>query len=507
MPDAPRQHPTLAQVLVPAVGLVALLLLVAVVASPGSFLVRVAPVVDDAGAPATPDAPAPPVGLPAPPRDDPVPQQAERAGSDAVTSAFEDLLELRDEAVATGDADDWTSTTAEEVLGRESFTALSGLPLTRFESSLVPGTLLAGDVGDVGDAGAWSARVETVFELAGGPVVERTDTVTLAPVTSEPVTSAPVTSAPVTSARVTLAPTVSGGVSPGADSTWQVRSWTPYPEQGELGTAAPWDLGPVHASVTERAVVLSWVAPEGTPADAATWGAQVGGWADAGAVTVDSYLGTAWPRVSLLLVPATVEQFVALVPGPRPAVDDVYAAVTTDVDTPDDGGGDLVVLNPTARSELVAETWQVTVTHELVHVASGARFGDEQEAWLAEGFADLVGWSALVPATVEREVVAARLLERVATGAVDASALPAAQQFGDPDPDVVGDAYEGSWLAALLLEDELGTEGLISLYTAASQGTDDARGRVDAALLAATGQGRDAFEARWGAFVVDLATS
>lgn len=470
------------------------MLLVALIASPGSLLVRVSVAPDvpvAAGQPVTPSAQAalPRAAEPDLRRSDPGAQ---------VAATLAELLARRDVAVRSGRDDGWS--TSGVAADDEALAVLASMPVTRFESSLVPGSL--GPVGSDGSAATdgaggadgaddpdgataqqWQARVETVYELADGPVVERTDTVVLAP------------------------PAADGGAT-APTGRLEVVSWTPYPEEGEIGTAAPWDLGPVSTTVGERAVVLSWH-PD-VPGDAAAeaadgWGEQVSSWADSGAVTVDSYLGTGWPRLSLVLAPATAEQYAELVPGPRPATDDVFAAVTADVRTPD-GGGDLIVLNPLARDELVDQTWQVTVTHELVHVASGAIYGDEQEIWLAEGFADLVGWSTVVPGVVDRDVVAARLLQRVAAGTAQTDDLPGPAEFGAEDADVVGDAYESAWLAVLLLEDQIGTDALLATYAAASQGEGDAGERTDRALLEATGEGRQAFEDRWGEYLRALAT-
>ncbi|MGJ7441418.1 hypothetical protein [Aquipuribacter sp. MA13-6] len=475
----------------PAAGLVGLLLLVALIASPGSLLVRVsvAPEVPvAAGEPVTPSAQA------ALPRAEPDLRAADPAAQ--VTARLAELLVRRDVAVRSGRDDGWS--TSGVAADDDALAVLASMPVTRFESSLVAGSLepLTGGSTEAGSTGAgtataddpsqqWQARVDTVYELADGPVVERTDSVVLAPA------AAPATPGEDTSAAL------------------EVVSWTPYPQEGEIGTAAPWDLGPVSTTVGERAVVLSWH-PQDVPGDdsalaADSWGEQVGSWADSGAVTVDSYLGTGWPRLSLVLAPATAEQYAELVPGPRPATDDVFAAVTTDVRTPD-GGGDVVVLNPLARDDLVDQTWQVTVTHELVHVASGAIYGDEQDIWLAEGFADLVGWSTVVPGVVDRDVVAARLLQRVAAGTTGVEELPGPEQFGASDADVVGDAYEGAWLAVLLLEDQIGTDALLDLYATASQGEGAAGARTERALVAATGEGRDAFEDRWGEHLRRLAT-
>ncbi len=476
------------QVLGPSTAAVLLLLLVAaLVVRPDGLVLRVS--ADDresvvapldgpgTGAAASEGRPAP--GQAAPPREDlqaPPPDRAE-----AVAAALGELLRQRDGAVLSGDGAVWTAVSADPTdtdLPDGSFTVLMSLPVTRFESSVVPGTVQA--VQD-GAGGGWQARVETRYGVAGAEDVVRSDSVRLA--------------------------------RPREDAGWRVVSWAAYPEVGDAGTTAPWDLGEVHATVGNRGVVLSWVdrgAADGSRSvgqleGAQAWGGQVSGWVEHGAVVVDSYLGTGWPRTTLLLAPATTAQYDALVPGPAPTAPDVFAAVTTDVETPD-GVGDLVVLNPTAREELVAQTWQVTMTHELVHVASGARYGDGQEIWLAEGLADLVGWSDVVPGTAGRERVAARLLERVRAGTAEAD-LPDADDFSSADPDVVGDAYEGAWLAALLLQDELGLEGLLGLYEAASEGPGSPAERLDGALVAATGEGRAAFETRWRAYLSDLATA
>jgi len=474
-------------VLGPAVAVVVLLLLLALVARPGSFVVSVgeppapAPATEDAGPAAGPSSPAA-GGQAAPPREDPEP--AEPAPGVEALATLADFLLQRDASVLSGDAVAWTASSADPsdaAVPDGSFTVLRSLPLTRFESSVVADTLRPVEAPVAGED--WQARVETLYAVAAATPVVRTDTVLL--------------DVPV------------DGLG------WRVVSWTPYPSLGEIGTAAPWDLGEVHTLVGERGVVLAWADPT-TPddgslpsqrlQDAQAWGGRVATWVERGAVVVDSYLGTGWPRTTLVLAPATTGQHDALVPGPVPERPDVFAAVTTDVQTPD-GVGDLVVLNPTARSDLVEEAWQVTVTHELVHVASGARYGDGQEVWLAEGLADLVGWSTVVPASVGREDVAGRLLERVAAGSADVQDLPDADDFTASDTEVVGDAYEGAWLAALLLQDELGVDALLALYEAASEGPGPARQRTDAALREATGDGREAFRTRWTAYVTSLAVA
>ncbi|MFC5382283.1 hypothetical protein [Aquipuribacter nitratireducens] len=476
--------------LLAAAGVLVALVLVVAVLTPRALVVDVARAPEaaeaaggDGAAVGTAGRPVP--SVPAAPTDDAPPptlpstEAPAGAGPDPDAVAREDVLaalgsalQRRDRAALAGvDPAGWQAAGGDEA----SYRALTGLPVTRFTSAYVADSLAP--EGAEGTAG-WTARVRTTYGLGAAVPVERLDTVRLE----------------------------------GSAGAWRPTGWQPWPEEGAIGTSAPWDLGPVAAFQGERSLVLAWLATGAgqpgprTAEEATAWARQVAGWADTGSVTVDSFVGTGWPQVSLVLAPATTAQFEALTPGERPGTEEVLAALTTDVTTPE-GPGDVVLLNPTARGDLVPDTWQVTVTHELVHVAAGARWGDDQELWLAEGLADLVGWSTVVPGRVDRELVAARLLSRVGRGEAAVDRLPPPEAFAGSDPDTVGDAYEGAWLAALLLQDEIGTDALLELYAAASDPTAgaDPVARTDAALRAATGQGRDAFEQRWGDYVTALA--
>ncbi|WP_336922685.1 hypothetical protein [Aquipuribacter sp. SD81] len=467
---------------------VGVLLLVALVSSPTSLLlVRAEPAppvaapravvpseaVDAAAGRPVPEPTEPEVRAPAPEVPSPV---------DSVEAALEAALDARDGAVARRTPGGWTAAGGSDA----DFRIVLSLPFTRFESEVVDDALEPVGDADPAAAGEWTARVRTTYSLDGTLAVQRQDTVTL---------------------RRGAEPADAEGALAGADR-WRVVTWEPWPAEDALGTPAPWQLGPVAVARGERGLVLAWPeapAGEAEVAAATTWAQELAGYVETGAVVVDSYLGTGWPRDSVLLAPATPEQFAALVPGERPDGDGVFAALTIDVTTVD-GTGDVVVVNPGARAELTDDTWQVTLTHELVHVASGALYGDTQELWLAEGFADLVGWSTVVPGRVDRELVAARLLSRVRSGDAAATVLPPREAFSEGDADVVGDAYEGSWLAVLLLEDEIGTDALLDLYAQASDESvaETAEERTEAALLTATGQGREAFEQRWSAYVTAL---
>ena len=402
----------------------------------------------------------------------------------AALGAARTLLQGRTAAVAARDAALWSSASSDPGSAAAEFSVLASLPVTRFDAHVVADTLERvpapgssnadpGEAVGQGDPGErWRAHAVTTYQLGESLTVRREDTFELVP----------------------------------AGGGWQLAAWQPYPSDGAV---APWQLGPVVHVTGARAVVLAWPtaaeAAAGAPGlhaatDRAT---QALLWVQAASAEVDDVLGTAWPRTSLVLVPGTGEQYSRLVPGEQPLVDDVYAAVTADTATPG-ATGDVVVLNPAARDELDADTWQVTVTHELVHVASGALHGDDQPLWLSEGLADVVGWSSLVRRPADRDRVAGRLLDRVLTGQ-GPERLADREQFTSDDPDVVGDAYDGSWLAALMLLDRVGQEGLLSLYAATSSGEGTPEERFDAALQQQVGIDAAAFEQEWLDYLAGLA--
>lgn len=442
------------------------------------------------------DAPQPVVAgsaipvLPAPDRDPraeaAAQEQAARASALAGATA---LVADRTAAVAARDATSWVDSASDAATAAAEFAALVSLPVTAFEIRVVEEAVERDrDVLTGVGPGTWRGRAVTTYQLGSSLAVRREDSFSLLP---------------------------------DADGGWRLSGWAASPQDG---ATAPWQLGPVAHVEGPRAVVLSWPTAQeqtDTPGDLAAAterAAQAASWTATGSELVDGVLGKDWPRTSLMLVPGTGSQYSALVPGEQPLVDNVYAAVTADTVTVS-GTGDVVVLNPAARSELQPETWQVTVTHELVHVASGAVHGDGQPLWLSEGVADLVGWSEVIDEPAERDLVAGRLLDRVLAGDGPRS-LAGQPEFTATDPEVVGDAYDGSWLAVLLLQDRLGRDGLMDLYAATSSGDgapvdgapDDRtpedrtpEDRFDAELVARAGLDTASFEALWLQYLAGLA--
>ena len=103
---------------------------------------------------------------------------------------------------------------------------------------------------------------------------------------------------------------------------------------------------------------------------------------------------TGAPARVLVLAPSTAAEADALL-GRAPSSGAAPVAATTEGPTGAAGTatGDRVVLDPTAFGRLTASGRDVVLTHELAHVAVRSTVPGRPAAWLAEGYADHVGYA------------------------------------------------------------------------------------------------------------------
>ncbi len=157
-----------------------------------------------------------------------------------------------------------------------------------------------------------------------------------------------------------------------------------------------------------------------------------------------------------------------------------------------------VVVNPDVFAGLGARGAQVVMTHESVHVATGAASPGPRgvvPAWLLEGFADYV---ALRDVHLPVRRTAAQTIGQARQAGLPA-ALPGEQDF-DATEDRFGAAYEASWLACRLIADVAGEAALVGLYDDVSSGGD-----LDAALRERAGLGVGDLTRRWRGVLARLA--
>lgn len=209
-------------------------------------------------------------------------------------------------------------------------------------------------------------------------------------------------------------------------------------------------------------------------------------------------LATQWagtPGRVLVLAPARAAEADGLLGrSVEGGVDDVAATTEGPTGPAGTATGDRIVLDPTAFGRLTPAGRDVVLTHELAHVAVRATVPGRAAGWLAEGYADHVGYAR---ADVPAARVLAPLLEEVRAGRGPHD-LPTARDL-DPASAAIELPYLGAWQAVELLVAEHGEAALRRFVLAGSStGSDaDAEAATDAALLAVLGTSRGELVRAW----------
>ncbi|MEU0487045.1 hypothetical protein ABZ260_48810 [Streptosporangium sp. NPDC006013] len=127
---------------------------------------------------------------------------------------------------------------------------------------------------------------------------------------------------------------------------------------------------------------------------------------------------------------------------------------------------DRVIVLPSGYARLSTTGRDVVITHELVHVATGATRGGRVPMWLSEGFADYVGYR---DAGIPVRTAAAELAAEVRAGVLPAR-LPGPADFA-PGAPRLAQVYEEAWLACRFIAERFGEKALVRLYGGDVTGT------------------------------------
>jgi hypothetical protein len=152
------------------------------------------------------------------------------------------------------------------------------------------------------------------------------------------------------------------------------------------------------------------------------------------------------------------------------------------------------VLDPAAFDRLTRSGRDVVLTHELAHVAVRATVAGHPAGWLAEGYADHVGYRR---ADVSPRRLLAPLVAAVRAGRAP-SALPGASELqpGSGDLEV---PYLAAWQAVELVAEQHGEAALRRLVAAGSSTGSEADAEVstDRALVSELGTTRAELTRQW----------
>ncbi|HET6815621.1 MAG TPA: hypothetical protein VFH66_00135 [Mycobacteriales bacterium] len=272
---------------------------------------------------------------------------------------------------------------------------------------------------------------------------------------------------------------------------WYLTSLSDFAAAGEASSRELWDYGRVVVVRRPRVLVL------GHPGEESTM-QLIAAEAAADIPRVTAVWGSAWARKVVVLVPAT-QQELSKVVADYGDLDHIAAVATAEVQTHPgrpDPVGDRVGINPNNWPKLSPLGRQIVLTHELTHVATRSVTGAAMPTWLAEGFADYVGYlGSDVPTTFAAQELAAD----VRAGRVPAR-LPGDDQFNG-DSKRLSQAYEGAWLACRLIADRHGQAALVRFYRMVGTSSSSQSEALAAASHAVLHESFTRFTRDWRAFL------
>jgi hypothetical protein len=272
---------------------------------------------------------------------------------------------------------------------------------------------------------------------------------------------------------------------------WYLGSLSDFRSRGEISATDLWDYASVRVVRRPSVLVLG-------PASQLATMTAVADQAQAAIPEVSAVWGANWSRRVIIQVPAT-QQEMGRITGDRGDLHQIAALTSAEVsNTPGRAKpvGDRVTINPRTWPTLDRVGATIALTHELTHVASRADTGIQTPKWLAEGFADYVGFrDSGLPVTS----IAAELATQVRAGRAPTQ-LPTNADFNG-SAQGLPQAYEGAWLACRYIAERYGQPRLVRFYRAVGTSRATTSRAVATALKRLLGLSRAQFTARWRGYV------
>jgi hypothetical protein len=272
---------------------------------------------------------------------------------------------------------------------------------------------------------------------------------------------------------------------------WYLTSFDDYRARGDRSSTGLWDYGPVVVVRTPKVLVLGHPSAQLLMAGVATEVA-------ADIPRVSAVWGRHWSERAVVLVPETQRELGRVVDD-NGDLDNIAAVATAEVQIGSgrpDPVGNRIGINPANWPKLSLLGRRIVLTHELTHVATRAATSAATPTWLAEGFADYVGYlSSGVPATF-----VAQDLGTAVRGDRAPRRLPTPNAFDGANVRL-SLAYEGAWMACRLIAQRWGQSALVHLYAAVARSRLDPATAVDLTMRRVLHLSTAQFTERWRAYV------
>jgi hypothetical protein len=272
---------------------------------------------------------------------------------------------------------------------------------------------------------------------------------------------------------------------------WYLASFDDFRARGDRSSTDLWDYGPVVVVRTPRVLVL------GHPL-ARSLMRGVADEVAADIPRVSAVWGHGWSERAVVLVPATQRELGRVVDD-YGDLDNIAAVATAEVQIGSgrpDPVGNRIGINPANWPKLSLLGRRIVLTHELTHVATRAATSAATPTWLAEGFADYVGY---LGSGVPTPFVAQDLGTAVREGQAPRR-LPKPNAF-DGSNIRLSVAYEGAWMACRLIAQQWGQSALVHLYAAVARSRLDAATAVDLTMRRVLHLSTAQFTERWRGYI------
>jgi hypothetical protein len=249
-----------------------------------------------------------------------------------------------------------------------------------------------------------------------------------------------------------------------------------------------WDIGNVHVLEAQRGLILGLEPKErlGIYADEL----------DSAVPEVDRLWGQDWPRRALIVVTRTEAEMAGLLGGDAAGYRQLAAVTRGELGLEESSAAaERIIVNPKAYRELSAIGRRVIMRHEVAHVAARSRTQAWTPRWLAEGFADYIGYRESGLAT---SVVAQELAGDVRRGVLPTE-LPSDAEFAATNTGLA-QTYELSWLACRLIAERYGGSATLAEFYRAVGGLGGGT-EVGRAFRDVLGITEDQFTSMWRDYV------
>ncbi|HWB66530.1 MAG TPA: hypothetical protein VG708_06860 [Mycobacteriales bacterium] len=276
------------------------------------------------------------------------------------------------------------------------------------------------------------------------------------------------------------------------DGQWYLASLTDFAVAGRVSATDLWDYAPVR--VLRRPDVLVM----GPPAMLPTMQTVL---ADAVAAIprVTAVWGRGWARRVVIEAPSSQPELRAIT-GAHGNLSNLVALTSAEIHSAPgrpEPAGDRIAINPALWPRLGPLGRRVVLTHEVTHVATRAATGSQTPRWLAEGFANYVGF---LGTGVAPTVAAAELAGQVRADGAPRQ-LPGRRAFAGGSSRFTR-AYQEGWLACRYIAARYGQATLVRFYRAVGGSRQPTAAAVRAAMRRLLHTDPRSFTAAWRRFVV-----